>query len=49
MDFYFSIAAIIAQIYNPTADLVIPIEILAKSELEINPVTIEDKIIKRSL
>ena len=51
-DLYFLIPAIIAQIFNHIAGLVISIRIPikeAKSEMEIYPVTVEAKIRKCSL
>ena len=47
--FYFWIPAVIAQIFNPIAQLVIPIGLPAKeakAEIEIHPVIIEAKIRK---
>ena len=52
IDLYFLIPAIIAQIFNHIAGLVISIRIPikeAKSEMEIYPVTVEAKIRKCSL
>ena len=52
IDLYFLIPAVIAQIFNPTAELVIPIGIpnnKAKAEIEIHPVAVETKISKRSI
>ena len=52
IDLYFLIPVVIAQIFNPIAELVIHIEILikeAKSELEIHPVIAETKIRKFSI
>ena len=49
IDLYFLIAAVIAQIFNPTAELVPLIRIPtkeAKTEIEILPVTAEAKIRK---
>ena len=46
-DLYFLIPVAIAQIFNPIAELVIPIGIPtkeAKSEMEIHPVIVEAKI-----
>ena len=47
---YFSITAVIAQVFNPTAETVNPIEIPteeAKVEIDINLVTVEAKRRKR--
>ena len=47
IDLYFLIPAVIAQIFNPIAELVIPIGIPAKeakTEIEIHPVIVEAKI-----
>ena len=41
-------SAVITQIFNPIAELVIPIKI-AKAEIEIHPVTAEAKIRKCSI
>ena len=52
IDLYFLIPVVIAQIFNPIAELVIHIETLikeAKSELEIHPVIAETKIRKFSI
>ena len=52
IDLYISIAAVITQIFNPIAELVIPKRIPtkeAKSEMEIHPVTAEAKIKKCSI
>ena len=49
IDLYFLIPALITQIFNPTAELVIPMGILtkeAKAEMETHPRTIETKISK---
>ena len=46
IDLYFLIPAVIAQIFNPIAELVIPIEIAikdAKGKNEIYPVILEAK------
>ena len=46
IDLYFLISPVIAQIFNPTAELVIPIGIpskKAKAEIEIHPVIVEAK------
>ena len=51
-DLYVVIPAVIKQIFNPTAELVIPIGIPAKeakAEMETNHVTVEIKISKRSI
>ena len=47
IDLYFLITAVIAQIFDPIAELVIPIGILtkeAKAEMETHPVIVEAKI-----
>ena len=47
IDLYFLIPVAIVQIFNPSAELVIPIGIPskeAKSEIEIHPVIVEAKI-----
>ena len=52
IDLQFLIRAVIAQIFNPTAKLVIPIGIPskeAKAEIEIHPVTATAKIRKCSI
>ena len=52
IDLNFLIAAVIAQIFNLIAELVIAIEIPtkeAKAEIEIHPVIIEPKIRKFSI
>ena len=52
IDLYFIIPAAIAQIYNPIAELIIPIGIPikeAKAENEIHPVIVEAKIRKCSI
>ena len=49
---YYIIPAVIAQIFNPIAELVIPIGIpskKAKSDIEMLPVIVEDKIRKCSI
>ena len=49
IDLYFLIAAVIAQIFNPIAELAIPIGIptkKAKAEMETHPVIVEPKIRK---
>ena len=49
IDLYFSIPAVIAQIFNPIVVLVIPIGIPiieAKAEMKIHPVILEAKIRK---
>ena len=46
IDLYFLIPAVIAQIFNPIPELVIPIGILikeAKAEIEMHPVIVEAK------
>ena len=48
IDLYFLIPAVIAQIFNPISEFVIPIEIRtkeAKAEIEIYPVIVEAKIV----
>ena len=52
IDFYFLIPATIAQIFNPIAELLIPIGIQskeAKAKIEIHPVIVEVKIRKCSI
>ena len=52
IELYFFIPAAIAQIFNPIAELVIPIGILskkAKAEIQIHPVTVEPKNLGISL
>ena len=52
IDLYFLISAVIAQIFNPIAELVIPIGIPikeAKAEMETHPVIVEAKIRKCSI
>ena len=52
IDLYFLIAAVVAQIFNPIAEIIIPIGIStkeAKSEIEIHPVIVEAKIRKCSI
>ena len=52
INLYFLITAIIAQIFNPIAELVIPIGIPikeAKAEIEIQPVILEAKIRRCSI
>ena len=47
IDLYFLIPAVITQMFNPIAELIIPIGFLtkeAKVEMEIHPVTVEIKI-----
>ena len=49
IDLYFFIAAVIAQIFNPIAELIIPIEIPtkeAKADMEIHPVIVDPTIRK---
>ena len=49
IDLYFLISAVISQILNPIAELVIPIRVPskeAKAEVEIHPVIAEAKIEK---
>ena len=52
IDLYFLISAVIAQMFNPIAELVIPIGIPteeAKAEMETHPVILEAKIRKCSI
>ena len=52
IDLYFLIAAVVAQIFNPIAEIIIAIGIPtkeAKSEIEIHPVIVEAKIRKCSI
>ena len=52
IDLYFLVPAIVAQIFNLIAELVIPIGIStkeAKAEMETHPVTVETKIRKYSI
>ena len=52
IDIHFLIPAVIAQIFNPVAELIISVWILskeAKAEIEIHPVLAEAKIRKRSI
>ena len=52
IDLYFLIPAVITQIFNPIAELLIPIGIPtkeAKAEMETHPVTVEIKISKCSI
>ena len=52
IDLYLLIPAAITPIFNPIAELVIPIEILSKetkAEIEIHPVIVEAKIRKCSI
>ena len=52
IDLYFLITAVIAQIFNPIAEVVTPMVIPskgAKAEIEIHPVTAEAKIRKCSI
>ena len=52
LTYYFVIAAVTAQIFNPIAELVIPIGIPAKeakAEIEIHQVIVEPKIRKCSI
>ena len=47
IDLYFLISAIIAQIFNPIPELIIPIRIPtkeAKAEMETHPITVETDI-----
>ena len=49
IDLHFLIAVVIAQIFHPIAELIIPIGIPtkeAKAEMEIHPVTVKSKIKK---
>ena len=47
IDLYFSIPTVVAQTFNPIAELVIRIGI-PKAEMEIHPITVETKIRKCS-
>ena len=52
IDLYFLINVVNAQIFNPIAEIVIPIGIATKetkAEIEIHPATAEAKIRKRSI
>ena len=52
INLYFLVPAVIAQIFNPIAELVIPIRMPtkeAKGEMETYPVIVEAKIIKCSI
>ena len=52
IDLYFLIPAVITQIFNPNAELVLPIGITskdAKAEIEIHPVIVKAKIRKCSI
>ena len=52
VDLYLLVPAVTAQVFNPIGELVISIGIPskeAKAEIEINPVVVEAKIIKRSI
>ena len=52
IDFYFLTPAVITQIFNATAELVMPIGIPAKeakAEMQTHPVTVETKISKYSI
>ena len=52
IDLYFLIPSVIAQIFDPISDLVIPIEISteeAKAEMETHPVIVEVTISKWSI
>ena len=52
IDLYYLIPAVIAQIFNSVAELVIPIGIPikeAKAEMETHPVIVEAKIRKHSI
>ena len=51
IDLYFLIPAVITQIFNPVAELVIPIGLPskeAKAEMETHPVIVESKISENS-
>ena len=51
IDLYFLIPAVITQIFNPIAELVIPIGVptqVAKTEMETHPISVEIKISKCS-
>ena len=52
IDLYFIIPAVITQIFNPIAELIIPIGIPtkeSKAEMEMHPVTVQIKISKCSI
>ena len=52
LDLYLLILAIIAQIFNPIVELIIPLEISTKetkAEMEIHTVTAKTKVRKRSM
>ena len=52
IDLYFLIPAVIAQIFNPIAELVISIRIPSKEvkvEIKIHPVIVETKVRKYSI
>ena len=52
IDVYFLIPAVIAQIFNPIAELIIPIGIptkKARAEMETHPVIVEIKVSKCSI
>ena len=52
IDLYFLFPAVIAQIFNPITELVIPVGIPskeAKAEIEMHPITTEAKISKCSM
>ena len=52
IDLYFLFSAVIAQIFNPITELVIPVGIPskeAKAEIEMHPITTEAKISKCSM
>ena len=52
IELYFLIAAVIAQIFNPTAELAIPIETptkKSKTEIQIHPVIVAPKNKKCSI
>ena len=49
IDVYFLIPAVIAQIFNPIAEFVIPVQVPikeAKAEIQIHPVIVEAKVRK---
>ena len=52
IDLYFIIPAVITKIFNPIAELIIPIGIPtkeSKAEMEMHPVTVQIKISKCSI
>ena len=49
IDLYFLMSAVIAQIFNPIAELIIPIGMPIQIQTEIHPVIVEAKIRKCSI